>query len=54
MTDAQADQSEFLDCSQFYEVVLGIGFFAVVVAQFLMMRYELWLHVEKKLTAEHE
>jgi hypothetical protein len=52
MTDAEADQAEFLDCTQFYEVVIGIGFFAVVAAQFLMLRYELWRHVEKNATEE--
>lgn len=33
-------------------MVLGIGFFAVVTAQYLVLRFELWRHVEKMVTEE--
>jgi hypothetical protein len=49
-----ADLAEFLDCSQFYELVLGVGFFTVVVSQYLMLRFELWRHVEKQNSDEEE
>lgn len=54
MTDAVSNQEEFIDCTQFYEVALGIGFFSVVASQFLMLRYELWRHVEQQNMQEQE
>lgn len=49
-----ADADEFTDVNQFYETVLGFGLFFVVLAQFLILKFDIWMHIDRQITEEEE